>query len=74
MIAGSTIWKQTPAARRIPWGFAAALLDDKRLVELWVRIEEREEWDVLRHALKSEAERRGLPATRKPEVEKRASD
>ena len=54
MIAGSTIWKQTPDARRILWGFAAALLDDKRLVELWVRIEEREEWDVLRRALKSE--------------------
>ena len=72
MIAGSTIWKQTPDARRILWGFAAALLDDKRLVELWVRIEEGEEWDVLRRALKSEAERRGLPAPRKPEVEKRA--
>jgi hypothetical protein len=72
MIAGSTFWIQTPDARRILWGFAAALLDDKRLVELWVRIEEREEWDVLRRALKSEAERRGLPAPRKPEVEKRA--
>jgi hypothetical protein len=70
MIAGSTIWIQTPDARRILWGFAAALLDDACLLELLVRIEDKEEWDVLRRALKAEAERRGLPTPRKPEVEK----
>jgi hypothetical protein len=60
MVAGSTIWMQAPDARRVLWGFAAALLDDKRLVDLWTRVEDKEEWDVLRRALKAEAERRGL--------------
>jgi hypothetical protein len=62
MVAGSTIWTQSPDARRNLWGFAAALLDNKRLIELWARIDDKEEWDVLRRALKAEAERRGLPA------------
>jgi hypothetical protein len=63
MVAGSTIWTQTPEARRILWGFAAALLDDERLLELWARVEDKEEWDVLRRGLKAEAGRRGLPAS-----------
>jgi hypothetical protein len=71
MVAGSTIWMQSPDARRTLWGFAAALLDDKRLIELWMRVEDKEEWDVLRRALKAEAERRGLVAPREPEIEKR---
>ena len=62
MAAGSTIWTQTVEARRIVWGFAAALLDDERLLKLWSRVEDKEDWDVLRRALKAEAERRGLPA------------
>lgn len=70
MIASSTIWIQSPDARRVLWSFAAALLDNKRLVELWGRIEDKEEWDVLRRALKVEAERRGLPVPRKTKVEK----
>src|SRR6266568_202865 len=69
MVAGSTIWTQAPDARRTLWGFAAALLDNARLIELWARIEDKEEWDVLRRTLKAEAERRGLPATRKLETE-----
>lgn len=59
MISGSTIWMQTPEARRTLWGFAAALLDDERALELWARVEDNEAWDVLRRALKAEAERRG---------------
>src|SRR5262249_57420720 len=43
MVAGSTIWTQAPDARRVLWGFAAALLDDKRLLDLWTRIEDKEE-------------------------------
>jgi hypothetical protein len=31
MVAGSTIWTQTPDARRTLWGFAAGLLDDSVL-------------------------------------------
>jgi hypothetical protein len=41
-------------------GFAAALLDDERLIALWARVEDKEDWDALRRALKGEAERRGL--------------
>jgi hypothetical protein len=64
MVAGSTIWTQAPDARRTVWSFAAALLDSERLIKLWARIEDKEEWDVLRRALKAEAERRGLPDAR----------
>jgi hypothetical protein len=67
MVAGSTIWTQAPDARRTLWGFAVALLDDERLIALWARIENKEEWDVLRRALKAEAERREL--RRKLEVQ-----
>jgi hypothetical protein len=69
MVASSTIWTQSSDARRTLWGFAAALLDNKRLLELWGLVEEKEEWDVLRRALKAEAEQRGI-VERKPEVEK----
>jgi hypothetical protein len=65
MVAGSTIWTQSIDARRTLWGFAASLLDSERLLDLWDRVENKEEWDVLRRALKAEAERRGLPATGK---------
>jgi hypothetical protein len=68
MLAGSTIWTQAPDARRILWGFAAALLDSERLIELLARVEDKEEWDTLRRALKAEAERRGLPAAHKLEL------
>lgn len=60
MVASSTIWTQAPEARQTLWGFAAALLDDDRLALLWARVEDKEEWDGLRRALKTEAERRGL--------------
>jgi hypothetical protein len=63
MVGGSSIWAQSPDARRILWGFAAALLDDERLVALRLRVEDKEDWDVLRRALKAEAERRGLVAS-----------
>lgn len=69
MVSGSTIWTQAPDARRTLWGFAAALLDDERLIELWARIKEKEESDSLRRALKAEAERRGIATARKPEME-----
>jgi hypothetical protein len=59
MLEASTIWTQ-PEARQTLWEFAAALLDDQRLIELWARIEDKEEWDSLRRALKKEAEQRGL--------------
>ena len=39
MVANSTIWTQSTDARRVLWGFAAALLDDERLIALWARIE-----------------------------------
>jgi hypothetical protein len=68
MIAGSTIWTQSPDARRTLWQFAAALLDDDRLLKLQPRIEEKEEWDVLRRALKAEADRRERVAARKIET------
>lgn len=68
MVADSTIWTQSLDARRTLWGFAAALLDSERLLALWARIEDEEAWDVLRRALKAEAERRGLPAPRRPEA------
>jgi hypothetical protein len=64
MVVGSTIWTQSADARRTLWGFAAALLDDERLKALWVRVEDKEEWDILRRSLKAEAERRGLRAER----------
>jgi hypothetical protein len=60
MIETSTIWTQAPDARRTLWGFAAALLDDERLIALWARVEDKEDWDTLRRALKAEAERRRL--------------
>jgi hypothetical protein len=60
MVAGSTIWIQNADARRTLWGFAASLLDDKRLTGLWIRVEDKEDWDILRRALKAEAERRRL--------------
>lgn len=69
MVASSTIWTQSADARRVLWGFAAALLDDERLIALWARIEDEEEWDVLRRALKAEADRRGLSAARRVEME-----
>jgi hypothetical protein len=73
MVEGSTIWMQTPDARRTLWGFAAALLDDVRLVDLWERVEDKEERDILRRALKAEAERRGLAVTQvRPTKKKRA--
>jgi hypothetical protein len=69
MVAKSTIWTQSTDARRILWGFVAALLDDERLIALWARIVDKEQWDALRRALKAEAERRKLPAARKVEME-----
>jgi hypothetical protein len=60
MIEASTIWTQAPEERRTLWGFAAALLDHERLIALWVRVEDKEDWDTLRRALKAEAERRGV--------------
>jgi hypothetical protein len=69
MVAGSTIWSQSADARRTVWGFAAALLDDDRLTALWSRVEDKEEWDILRRALKAEAERRGLRVDRETLVE-----
>jgi hypothetical protein len=60
MIEASTIWTQAPAERRTLWGFAATLLDDERLIALWARVEDKEDWDTLRRSLKTEAERRGL--------------
>jgi hypothetical protein len=60
MLETSTIWTQTPEARQTLWGFVAALLDDQRLIGLWTRIEDKEDRDSLRRALKAEAERRGL--------------
>jgi hypothetical protein len=60
MLKTSTIWIQAPETRRTLWGFAAALLDDERLTALWARVEDKEDWDALRRALKAEAERRML--------------
>jgi len=60
MLDASTIWTQTPEARHTLWSFAAALLDDQRLIGLWTRVEDKEDWDSLRRALKAEAGRRGL--------------
>ena len=60
MIRESTIWTQASEERRTLWSFAAALLDDERLISVWARVEDKEDWDVLRRALKAEAERRGL--------------
>ena len=65
MVGESKIWLHALPARHALWGFAAALLDDARLLTLWGRVEEREEWDALRRELKIEAEKRGL--TRSPE-------
>jgi hypothetical protein len=50
MVANSTIWTQSTDARRTLWGFVAALLDNERLNALWARVENKEEWDVLRRA------------------------
>jgi hypothetical protein len=60
MLEASTIWTQTSEARQTLWGVAAALLDDQRLIGLWTHVEDKEDWDSLRRALKAEAERRGL--------------
>jgi hypothetical protein len=53
MIEESTIWTQAPDARRTLWGFAAGLLDNERLMALMVRVEDNEDWDSLRRALKA---------------------
>jgi hypothetical protein len=58
MIEASTIWTHAIEERRTLWGFAAALLDDERLTALWARVENNEDWDSLRRALKAEADRR----------------
>jgi hypothetical protein len=63
MVAESTIWTQTPDARRTLWGFAAGLLDNERLNALMARVEDNEDWDSLRRSLKAEAERHGLLLT-----------
>ena len=60
MIAESKIWSDTKSAREVLWTFASALLDDDRLLSLWVRVDDNDDWNVLRLALKKEAERRGL--------------
>jgi hypothetical protein len=68
MVAGSAIWMQTPDARRILWGFTAALLGDDGLVELWKRIKDNDEWDLLERALAVEGERRGILEPRRPKA------
>ena len=60
MVEGSTIWTQTPDARRTLWGFAAGLLDKERLTALMALVEDKEDWDSLRRALKAEWNWRGL--------------
>ena len=60
MVVGSTIWMQTPDARRTLWGFAAGLLDNERLTALMALVDDKEDWDSLRRALKAERDRRGL--------------
>jgi hypothetical protein len=62
MVASSTIWTHAPDARRTLWDFAAALLDDDRVIALWGRIDDKEAYDSLRRALKAEAKRRQLAA------------
>jgi hypothetical protein len=74
MIEASTIWTQAPEERRTLWGFAAALLDNERLIALWARVEDKEDWDALRRALKSEAERRGLAQPMAPKAKVIASN
>jgi hypothetical protein len=69
MLATSTIWTQSTDSRRTLLGFVAALLDDERLMALWARIADKEEWDLLRRTLKAEAERRGLDAAQNLETE-----
>jgi hypothetical protein len=59
MVASSTIWSDSSPARRTLWNFAAAMLDDERLLSLWQRVEDQDEWDILRRELKREAEHRG---------------
>lgn len=60
LVAESTIWTQPLLARHTLWSFAVALLDDNRLLALWERVDDQEEWDALRRELKAEARRRGL--------------
>jgi hypothetical protein len=60
MIEASTIWTHAVEERRPLWDFAARLLDDERLIALWARVEDKEDWDTRRRALKAVAERRGL--------------
>ncbi len=62
MAASSTIWMHAPEARHTLWDFAAALLDDNRLMALWSRIDDKEAYDSLRRSLKAEARRRKLAA------------
>ncbi|WP_238914293.1 NACHT domain-containing protein [Achromobacter insolitus] len=60
LLAESQIWTHALPTRHALWSFAAALLDDKRLLQLWKAIDDKEAWDSLRRELKGEAERRGL--------------
>jgi hypothetical protein len=73
MVSASTIWTQTSDARRTLWGFAAGLLEDDRLTALMARVEDNEDWDSLRRALKAEKERRGLRSAG-PEPDQRGDD
>jgi hypothetical protein len=66
LLRTSTIWKHSKTERQSLWGFVAALLSDGDLIELWRRIDDQDEWDVLRRELKAAAARRTslhLPAT-----------
>lgn len=59
MTAASSIWADSAPARRTLWGFVAGMLDDERLISLWHRVEEQDDWDILRRELKREAKARG---------------
>jgi hypothetical protein len=60
ILRSSTMGEDSLAAQRALWSFAAELLDSERLVALWMRVEDQQEWDALRRELKKEAEARGL--------------
>jgi hypothetical protein len=60
LLIDSTLWDHADRARRPLWTFVANLLEDQPLIDLWSRVEEPPEWDILRRALKKEVERRHL--------------
>jgi hypothetical protein len=64
MLSTSKVWKDTKEAQRDLWAFAAGMLNEAMIQDMWTEIRDYEPWDSLRRALENVADRQDLELKR----------